>query len=332
VPSHHSHAANAADSLIYLPLAEATVITFLAPLLAAWICSILIKTPFTRIHKIAGFVSIGGVVLIAQPFHFFNIASSETSPTPESLTLLSRASSQTDDSSTTNVTPAQHASAVAVGLLGVCGAACAYTTISWIGKRAHPLISVNYFATWCTIVSTVVLLFYPGQTLRLPVDWREWLLIVFLGGSGFVMQFLLTSALSHDRNRGKGLNMVYTQMLFALVMDKLVWGHSPGALSIVGSSMILGSAVWVAVMKEKEGKGNLQGGGTEERGGPERREEEVGLVEETDADESEERGREEGSGEGRFAVGEEENTDEDIEMKDMDEGMDDNDTRRTTRE
>lgn len=44
--------------------------------------------------------------------------------------------------------------------------------------------------------------------------------------------------------------MVYTQMLFALSFDKLIWGTTPGALSIVGSSLILGSAIYVAMHKE----------------------------------------------------------------------------------
>ena len=44
--------------------------------------------------------------------------------------------------------------------------------------------------------------------------------------------------------------MVYTQMLFALAMDKLIFGHSPELLSIIGSSLILGSAIFVALRKE----------------------------------------------------------------------------------
>jgi hypothetical protein len=43
--------------------------------------------------------------------------------------------------------------------------------------------------------------------------------------------------------------MIYTQMLFALGLDKLVFGHSPELLSLIGSTMILGSAICVAVKK-----------------------------------------------------------------------------------
>ena len=48
--------------------------------------------------------------------------------------------------------------------------------------------------------------------------------------------------------------MVYVQMLFALSFDKLIWGTTPGALSIIGSSLILGSAIYVAMHKESPGK------------------------------------------------------------------------------
>lgn len=65
--------------------------------------------------------------------------------------------------------------------------------------------------------------------------------------------------------------MVYTQMLFALTFDKLVWGTTPGVLSIIGSSLILGSAIYVALHRES-GKKETVGRGR----GP--REEEVGLM------------------------------------------------------
>ena len=42
--------------------------------------------------------------------------------------------------------------------------------------------------------------------------------------------------------------MTYTQMLFALTFDKLIFGHSPDLMSIAGSTLILGSAVYVATM------------------------------------------------------------------------------------
>ena len=42
-------------------------------------------------------------------------------------------------------------------------------------------------------------------------------------------------------------------MLFALAFDKFLFGHSPGWMSIIGSTLILGPAIFVA-MQKNEGK------------------------------------------------------------------------------
>lgn len=182
-------------SLLYLPLADATVITFLAPSLACWACSYLIAEPFTRMEQIAAYVSLFGVFLIARPVTLF--ASLQSPATPSSTNTTSTSvptpTSTTADPivplapSYSDVTPAQRTAAVGIALLGVIGSAGAYTTIRWIGKRAHPLISVNYFATWCTIVSTVMMFALPDVGFLLPQSARDFGYLIFLGICGFVM-------------------------------------------------------------------------------------------------------------------------------------------------
>ncbi|KAL1797240.1 hypothetical protein ACET3X_003846 [Alternaria dauci] len=263
------------DSLLYLPLADATVITFLAPSLACWACSYLINEPFTRMEQIAAYVSLFGVVLIARPVTLFSALSHSDTPIPPAIGDLDAPLPNTTVSSPDrlaadydSVTPTQRAMAVGIAMLGVIGAAGAYTTIRWIGKRAHPLISVNYFSTWCTIVSTVAMFTIPGVGFLLPNSLRDWCYLIFLGICGFVMQFLLAAGLQYEKS-SRATNMVYMQMLFALAFDKLVWGTTPGALSITGSSLILGSAIYVAMNKEAPKK-NVEpmgrGVGEEERG------------------------------------------------------------------
>jgi drug/metabolite transporter (DMT)-like permease len=151
-------------------------------------------------------------------------------------------------------------------MVGVLGGAGALTSIRWIGNQAHPLISVNYFSVLCTFVSGLVLAFskplHLSSTLSfvLPNGPRQWFLILFLGSCGFIMQYLLTKGLAVG-GRGNGAratNMIYTNMLFALALDKAVFGQSPGWWSLAGSGLILGSAVFVAVRK---GQGETVGRG-----------------------------------------------------------------------
>ncbi|TVY59286.1 putative transport protein, partial [Lachnellula suecica] len=255
-------------SLQYLPVADAVVLTFLAPSVASYGCYLFLREPFPRSAQYASLISLLGVVLIARPTSFFN---SSTTP-PPSVPANATSTDVPYDASFPTPTSAQRLSAIAVAMLGVLGSAAVFTIIRWIGPRAHPLISVNYFAVWCTVVSTLSLALaeplHLSSTLHfaLPANARQWAMLLFLGVCGFVMQYLLTSGLAAG-GRGNGAratNMIYTNMLFALALDKLVFGQSPGWWSLAGSGLILGSAVFIAVQKQQSEK---VGGVDEETGG-----------------------------------------------------------------
>jgi drug/metabolite transporter (DMT)-like permease len=197
-------------------------------------------------EQIAAFLSLVGVVMIAQPTSLLGWDSSPPLTIPvDGIQGTNTTASTMSTDGKDDVTPAQRLVAIVVCLIGTCGAAGAYTTIRWIGKRAHPLISINYFATWCTIVSVVALAF-PGVHFRLPSTLREWFLLIFLGLCGFVTQYLLTAGLAHEKS-SRATQMVYSAILFALLFDKIIWDTTPGIWSIAGSSLILGSALYVAV-------------------------------------------------------------------------------------
>ena len=231
--------------------------------MACWACSILLDEPFTRKEQIAGIISFLGVVLIARPTSLIPhhsdvppVASGAGDGFP-----LINATASAGLQETNHVTSAQRLTAVGVALIGVLGAAAAYTTIRWIGKRAHPLISVTYFAALTDIVSTVALLTIPNMDFQMPANLRQWIYLVFLGVCGFVMQFLLTAGLQHEKS-SRATNMVYTQMRFALAFDKIVFNTTPGVWGIAGSSLILGSALYVALLnnnkkKKDEGRGEV---------------------------------------------------------------------------
>lgn len=258
---------NQIDSLLYLPLADATVITFLSPALAGYACYLLFGEPFTRIEQIASMVSLLGVILIARPTSFFHLGNPD--PDPHSPPGASNITSTVADHGYNFPTPTsgQRLSAIAISLLGVAGSACVYTTLRWIGQRAHPLISVNYFATWCTLVSSIALsigshipppLGSPNLHLAVPASLRQWGMLFFLGTCGFIMQFMMTAGLSHEKSN-RATNMVYTNMLFALLFDRWVFGTVPGMWSLLGSGLILGSAIYVAVQKGVAGDGRGAG-------------------------------------------------------------------------
>lgn len=92
------------------------------------------------------------------------------------------------------------------------------------------------------------------------------LLLLSIGLSGFLLQVLLTEGLQRER-AGRATNMIvsppllqtlvmpantsqYTQLVCALVLERIVWGTTPPLESFVGSALIIGAAVWVGLQKK----------------------------------------------------------------------------------
>jgi drug/metabolite transporter (DMT)-like permease len=62
---------------------------------------------------------------------------------------------------------------------------------------------------------------------------------------------MAASLMTGDSKRA--LHIVYVQVVFAMVADKIVWGLDPGWWKYAGALLIVGSAVFVAATKEARG-------------------------------------------------------------------------------
>ncbi|KIW16661.1 hypothetical protein PV08_03849 [Exophiala spinifera] len=185
-------------SLLYLPLSEATVLTFLSPILSCYLCSFVIPgETFTKQQQLAGFLSLVGVVFIAQPASLFASSSPSSSEGPVVPARNSTMAAQEHPPAKHGPTPHEHLLAIAIAMVGVLGSTGAFTSIRAIGTRAHAFISINYFSVWCTIVSMFCLIVFPEVKFRLPANSIEWTLLASLGLFGFIMQFLLTAGLTY---------------------------------------------------------------------------------------------------------------------------------------
>ncbi|KAJ5494702.1 Drug/metabolite transporter [Penicillium fimorum] len=263
-------------SVQYLPLSEATVITFLSPIISCYACSHLIPGElFSRKQLFAGLISLGGVVLIARPFSARASHTAIATPTAAAAWALGLSASEVEKPPS-ETDSYHHVMATIVAFVGVLGASGAYTSIRMIGRRAHPLVSVTYFSSVTTVISLVAMLVVPSVPFRIPTTVVEWTLLTGLGICGFLLQFLLTAGLSYvppaSVSDGKPVaqgaratSMVYMQMLFAVFYDKVVWGSTLSPISWAGSGIILVCAVYVAFAHEKPVHGNGSVDGEEYR-------------------------------------------------------------------
>lgn len=217
-------------SVNYLDMSDAAVITFLTPSVTAFIAWYFLGEPLIAMEVISGFIALVGVIIISRPAFLFGM-------------LHKQEHDPSDD-----VPEKMRIRAVMVALLGVCGASFAYVMIRKIGRRAHPLVSVSYFALWAFLVSTVGLLVTPGLGFVFPRTFMQWGLLFLLGLFGFLFQFCLTAGIQRV-TVGRAAAATYTLMLWTLVWEKMLWNKTPDKTSIAGGSLILGSGIIVVVFK-----------------------------------------------------------------------------------
>ncbi|EGX91706.1 hypothetical protein CCM_05864 [Cordyceps militaris CM01] len=232
-------------SLSFLDISDSTVITFLVPTLTSFVCWVALKEPFTAVEGIAGIIALTGVLFIARPSFLVSHLPFGHPHANHSVHALDGGGIFKP----VPATPAERSFAVVLAVAGTFAASTAYATIRVIGTRVHSLVSVNYFAVTATVLSAAVLLVHPDIGFQTPRSLPQWLLLLSIGLSGFLLQVLLTEGLQRER-AGRATNMIYTQLVTALVIERVVWGTTPPLESFIGSALIVGAAVWVGLQKK----------------------------------------------------------------------------------
>ncbi|RPD56854.1 hypothetical protein L226DRAFT_513609 [Lentinus tigrinus ALCF2SS1-7] len=235
-------------SLQYLSLSDATVLQFLSPIFTAIAGAVFLREAFSWREAAAGVTSLLGVVLIARPAFLFGSGLHDDSIAQGVDNVMPRMVAEV--AADGSVTSAQRVTAVGIALLGAVGAAGAYTTIRHIGKRAHPLHNLVAYSVLCVIVTTIAMIVMRTPVV-VPTRW-EWLLtLLFIGLAGFTGQVLLTMGLQRE-TAGRGSIAVYGQIVFATIFERVFLHTVPSPLSVVGTCIIIGSALYVALTKKVE--------------------------------------------------------------------------------
>lgn len=213
-------------SLSYLPLSDATFISFIIPTITAIVCFVFLKVcfcfvfgffvvvyiyihiptpspglvfassvvapadtvntttkkqePMSKHETFAGVLAFTGVLLIARPTFLFGGSHANLDEDPAAAAAAASAASvwggYFSQSAPTPpaVTPTQRTLAIVGGVGGCFCAATSYATIRVIGRRAHSLVSVNYFAMVATVGSAVAILLHPDLEFVFPDRPRHW--------------------------------------------------------------------------------------------------------------------------------------------------------------
>ncbi|KAJ3813036.1 integral membrane protein DUF6 [Lentinula aff. lateritia] len=238
-------------SLKFLSLSDATVLTFLSPLCTAVAGALFLGETVGRKEIFAGLFSLIGVIFIARPTSLFG----HHSPSLDGTTLLINSTNASSTMASPSATPTQRLIAVGVSLLGVLGSTGAYTSIRAIGKRAHALHSMVAFSGYSVIVSAIGLA-VTHTPVVIPTSLIWLLLLLEIGVFGFCAQIFLTLGLQRE-TASRGTLAIYTLIVFTSLLDRIFFHSAPSLLSVLGTLIIVGSALWVIVTKKNQNRKSL---------------------------------------------------------------------------
>ncbi|KAF5868412.1 putative uncharacterized membrane protein [Botrytis fragariae] len=216
-------------SLKYLPLADATTLNLLAPLGA----SLVTTKKFTLIEIGSIAICFLGVGLITKPSFVIDLLY------------------YNDADNHQKIWTSQSRLGLACSMIGVLGGVCAYSSISKIGLRSHPLVTTNCFATSILIVSSACFAAVPGVNFNFDLGLLQWFIMGSIGLSGALMEYLLTAGLS-DEGNSYAVHMIYFQVVLALVADWLIWHTIPDITSGIGAGLIIQAMYVIQKYRYKE--------------------------------------------------------------------------------
>ncbi|MFW2386826.1 MAG: DMT family transporter [Polyangiales bacterium] len=188
----------------HLPLADATVIQFCNPMLAALIAVFALKESIRGLDVVATLFSMAGVVLVAQPSFIFAAG--------EPLDPL----------------------AVIIGIVGAIFSAVAYVVIRRLGATEHHMVVVLYFPL-VTGPAALPLLALEGIVMPEGV---EWLLLLGIGVAAQLGQIEITKGFKLE-TAGRASSVTYLQIVLAYTWGVLFFGEYPNSLSILGAILVV---------------------------------------------------------------------------------------------
>ena len=191
-------------AIAHLPLADATVIQFCNPMLAALIAVFALKEQLRMVDVIAAVCSMAGVILVAQPTFLF----ARGAPLDQV--------------------------AVGIGLVGAIFSAIAYVVIRRLGSTEHHMVVVFYFPL---VTGPAALPILAIEGLVLPQGF-EWLLLIGIGVAAQLGQIQITQGFKLE-TAGRASSVTYLQIVLAYTWGVLLFGEYPNVISILGAFLVL---------------------------------------------------------------------------------------------
>ncbi len=208
-------------SLVRNPLAEANLLQYTNPIFAIIIAGVWLKERVGRAEMISLGICLLGVLFITRPAALFGTATHALAPLN-----------------------------VLIGVGGALFSGSAYAVVRRIGHSEHPSVVVFYLPLMGLLLSLPLSI---GQWI-MPTAW-EWVLLLGTGITTQVAQTYMTKGLRLE-TAARATTTGYLQVVFAGIWGALLLGEWPAGWTLFGATLIIGSALWLALGRQRGGVGD----------------------------------------------------------------------------
>lgn len=210
--------------LTYLPLPDATAISYAAPLLSVVLAAIVLKETVRIYRWTAVLVGLVGVIIMLLP----HLAIGGRTTAPGSMT------------------------GVWLALGGAVCAAFATIEVRRLTATEHTAAIVVYFSLFTTVMALMTFVlgyFWPSIAWHWP-DARDFWLLATIGMLGGIGQILMTHSY-----RFADASVIapfdYTSMVWALLVSWILFGEIPESLVVIGAAIVIASGIFV-ILRERQ--------------------------------------------------------------------------------
>lgn len=238
-------------ALQMMQIEEATIVSFLQPVLTALIGFIFLKEKLTKLEIFGMPFSLVGIILVSAPpsiLSWFGLGPKTSPVSSSSMSTFFDSSNSNSVSSVSSIsdvnseslywgvlTPVWRRTVGALfGVLGCLGSAAAYVMTRKIGKAVHHTVIINWLSLCGVVIPILPMLLVEG--FKVPHG-TTWLYVAFVGVVAFVAQTFLTTAL-RTGVAGRVAIANYIGIIWAFMWGVLVFHEPPQVLSYVGSVFI----------------------------------------------------------------------------------------------
>ncbi len=195
-----------------LPLAEATLIQYLYPVLTAIIALIFLKESIQKTTILALFFSLIGVIIMARPDILPGMTTQGNAPplAPQGLVF---------------------------ALIGAIGTATAYVMVRKLSQSEDPSVIIFSFP----FIALPVSLIFLGVDGVMPQG-LDWLLLVLVGILAQFGQYTLTLAMTQEKVAITSA-FAYIQVVFSAIIGWLFFHEIPAISTVAGAICIIGGAL-----------------------------------------------------------------------------------------